>query len=336
MKKLSLIMFVFLLCTITALGQTDVEILIKKSEEASRRGKFPEALAALTKAIKMQPDNADLYVRRSVVHQATGNKEGIVHDVKKAAALAPDNKQIVLNAASHLTYFRQCIESLNILNDYIYKDATSADVFNSRSYAKLCLDDLLGAYDDLSTAIELAPDKSAYRAAQAELLPKLGNSEEAFERFAQLIKTLQQKLAKANPKFDNSGLKSDLAWVYQVRARVFHSKGDTQAEFADLAKYVEYDHKFHTFEHRARIYIDHERYQEAIADFTEAIRLANHPPMALLIQRGETYILIEKYAEAANDYEEALKIEGIFNVAFKKQRLFWLKQKMAENGNQPK
>jgi tetratricopeptide (TPR) repeat protein len=336
MKKLLMITLIFLFCAIPLLGQTEVEGLIKKSEELSRQDKFPEAIAVLTKAIEIQPENADLYVRRSQIYYGINKKDELLYDLRKAAALAPNNKEIILNSTHLLAYFDECADSLNILNNYIYKDSTVADVFNRRSQTKICLNDLIGAYDDISTAIALAPDNISYRSSQAALLPKLGDSKEAFERFSQLIKTLEQKLAKANPKYNNEGLKTDLSQVYQTRARVFHSKGDTEAEFADLAKYVEYNPKFYTYELRARYYIEHERYEEAITDFTEGIRISDISPTALLLQRGETYILMEKFAEAAADYEEALKLEGTVNIAILKQRLAFIKQKLEEQSNKSK
>src|SRR5688500_4199944 len=116
MKKFPLIIFILLLCTFTILGQADVEVLIKKSEEFTRQDKFPEAIAALTKAIEMQPDNADLYVRRSEIYYGRNERELLLSDLKKAAALAPNNKQIILYSVGLLAWLEECADSLNILN----------------------------------------------------------------------------------------------------------------------------------------------------------------------------------------------------------------------------
>src|SRR5262249_32873044 len=160
--------------------------------------------------------------------------DGVVVNLEKATILAPDNRQIILEAASLLTYFEKCTDSLNILDGYITRNEPDAEVYYRLSNSKLCLQDPVGAYDDLSTAIDLSRGKGTDRAEQAALLAKLAGSEKAFERFGQLIRLLENKLAKPKTRDEKEDVQKDLSWVYQMRARIHHSQGDTEAEFADL------------------------------------------------------------------------------------------------------
>lgn len=82
MKKLPLILFGFLFCTIIVSGQTDVETLIKKSRELTKQNKFSEALAAVIKAVERQSDNPDLYFRRHHAFRGINNKEEAISDGK--------------------------------------------------------------------------------------------------------------------------------------------------------------------------------------------------------------------------------------------------------------
>lgn len=184
------------------------------------------------------------------------------------------------------------------------------------------LQDFFGAYEDLDAAIDLDPAKSAYRAEQAGILAKISDSEKAFERFSKLVEMLEEKLAKTKQK---ETLKADLSWVYQMRARLFHAQGDTEAEFNDLAKFIELSPGSYNYQIRAQFYSDHRMYSKAIADLTDAIRLSTYPPIDSLIRRGEVYVLAEKYVEAVGDYEQVLKTDVVVNRKLIEQRLSEIK-----------
>ena len=99
-----------------------------------------------------------------------------------------------------------------------------------------------------------------------------------------------------------------MARVYQTRAGVDHAKADDVAEFADLAKFIEYSPQEFSYRTRGKIYQDHRMYVEAIADYTEAIRLSPTNSVFLL-ERGDIYAEAKKYDEAVKDYEQSLKLD---------------------------
>jgi tetratricopeptide (TPR) repeat protein len=323
MKILPLVLLVFYLIGSSALGQSDVRSLVNNSEELRRQDKMPEAIGELTKAIGIEPANADLYKRRAELYYGTANKAAAVSDLLKSTELAPANREIVSYAVILLHHYELYTASLDILNAYTSKRKADAEIFYWRSVSKMGLHDWFGAYEDLDAAIDLAPAHASYRAEQAGMLTKIGNPDEAFKRFSELIKMLELKLAESKPR---TTLSADLSLVYLKRARLFHAAGDSEAEFDDLARFIEYDPTFSHYQIRAQIYSDHRMYPKAIADLTEAIRLSNHPPIDSLIRRGEVYVLAENYSEAVRDYEQVLKTDGVVNRKLIEQRLSEIKR----------
>lgn len=310
MKFQVLIFLVFLSSafSIATTAQTDVEGLLKKSAEYEQQDKLEEAVGELTKAIAIQSDNADLYLRRANLYRFLDKKELLAADVNKAASLKPDDKQVILTAARLLRNIQKCTESLSVLNAYIFKNAGSDEVIFARAHGNMCLGDWASAYQDVSKASELNPDNSLYRTSQAGLLAKLGDSANSAEQFNLLIKVLETKLAKTTSEGRKESIKRDLANVYRTRAGANHTKADTVSEFADLAKFVEYSPTDFSYRQRAKIYQDHQMYSEAIADYTEAIRLSPAESIFTL-ERGDVFAEAKKYDEALKDYEQSLKLD---------------------------
>ena len=291
-----------------AFAQTAVEALIKKSSEFELQNKNAEAAAELTKAIAIQPENGDLYMRRAGVYRFMDKNDSVAADALKAVSLSPDNKFILLTAANYLRNIGKCTESLNILNAYIFKNPASDDLFYARSHSQMCRGDFASAYEDMSKAAELNPQKPLYRTTQASLLARLGDSEQAAAQFKQIIQGLTEKLAQTKNEGEKVAVKRDLGQLYYTRSRVFHSRGDENAEFADLAKYIEYNPEPYIYRLRANIYRQHKLFSEAIADYTEAMRLA--PTDALFVlERGDAFVELGKDDEAIKNYEQALKLD---------------------------
>lgn len=333
MKHLSILLFALLILFVPAFAQTEVESLIKKSEELERENKIPEAIGELTKAIAIDANNADLYLRRAQFYFGENKPDAVLDDVNRAINLKPDDKPTLLTGTRYLRNARKCAESLNLLNAFIFKNQTADDVFYARAHSKMCLDDWVGAYDDMTSAIELAPKNNNYITTQAGLLNRLGDSEKAFQKFADMIAGFEKKLNDTGDRGKQQTIKRDLARVYDMRARIYHTKGDTAAEFADYAKSIEYQNEDMDYANRAKVYFDHRMFEEAIADYTESLRISKNPKnnWIFLIERADAYVYAGKYDEAFKDYAEALKLNQTLKEPID-ARIVWAKQKMQDGG----
>jgi tetratricopeptide (TPR) repeat protein len=97
MKIIQIVFLSFLIFTVPTFGQAEIESFLTKSNQLRSERKFDEAIAELSKAIAVQPNNADLYLRRANLYQLTQNKQNLLADVKKATTINPtDKKNFVL------------------------------------------------------------------------------------------------------------------------------------------------------------------------------------------------------------------------------------------------
>lgn len=308
MKYFTFTLFIFLVLIFaqSLTAQTDLKELVQKAEEFDRQNKFPEAISEISKAIAAQPDDASLYLKRAQFNFDAGNHTAVAADANKAAALEPSNKLLLFDAVRLLQYIQHCDESLRLLDDFIAKNATSADAYYTRSHSNMCRDDWAGAYEDMYKASELAPGNNMYRSTLAGMLAKIGDSETALEQFARLIKFYETQFAKTKSTDSKITENHALSEVYQLRAGVYHLRNDTTAEFADLAKFIEYEPRDFNYRQRARVYLEHDMSDKAIADYTEALKNTSTASI-ILFERGEAYAEAGKYVEAIKDYEESIK-----------------------------
>jgi tetratricopeptide (TPR) repeat protein len=319
-------LFVLLIGAVSVFSQIDVENFLKKGEEFARQNKLPEAVAELTKAINLQPDNAEYYLKRAEMNFGIPNYEAVAEDVNFAVRLKPDDQQTILTAARFLRNTRKCSDARDLLDSYIKRQKAGDDIFYARSHSKMCLDDWFGAYQDLLTASDLAPHNSHYRTTLAAMLSKLGDSKKSLEQFERLIKFYEEKTTKFKPNDPIFVENRELSEIYRLRANVFHQKGNETAEFSDLAKSIYYSRRDFNYRIRAKIYADHEMYAEAVSDYTEALKNTLNPAI-FLFERGDIYVLLKKYNEAIKDYSEsAQKDAGIKDLA--EQRITRAKQLM--------
>lgn len=338
MKNLTfLLLAIFLLIfPESSFGQTDINVFLNKSREYERENKFNEAIAEIGKAIALEPNNANLYLRRANISQFYDNKQSIAEDVNKAISISAEDKEIVLSGARLLFQSQLYEKSLTLLNNLIYKDPANEEAFALRFHVRICLEDFAGAFEDVTKVIELNPRNSLYRTNQASLLSRLSDSEKAFELFARLIGSLESQLAKTDDMYEKISIKRDLARAYMSRAGVYERTGNLESSFSDLAKAIEYEPKEFNYRARALMYRRHKMLAEAIGDYTEAIRLGNEDlDVIYLLERGDTFSMAGKYAEALQDYEQALKIDKQIT-AIIQQRVNAVKARQQSKASVPK
>ena len=322
--------FLFLLSLSSfCFAQTTAEEFIKKSNEYLSENKLPEAIAALNKAIALRPDDAELYLRRADLNFGVPDYEAAEQDVNQAARLKPDNKPTILTAAKILRNSRKCSEAKNLLDGFVAKQtAAGGDVFYARSHTKMCLGDWFGAYEDMFAASELtppdAPLSNHYRTTLAGMLSKVGESDKAIEQLGKLIKFYHEKFMKQGVERGKFNPDHSLADVYRIRAGVYHAQKNETAEFADLAKSIEYNPLDFNYRIRAKIYADHEMYAEAAADYTQGLQNTLNPAI-FLFERGEIYVEMKRFDEAVKDFTEAAKKDASFK-DIAEQRIALIKQ----------
>ncbi|MEZ5429246.1 MAG: tetratricopeptide repeat protein [Pyrinomonadaceae bacterium] len=312
-----------------AIAGADVEAHLKKADQFNREGKLKEAIAELTEAVKIQPDNPVLYSKRANLARLTSDADLVEKDVLKTVELRPADFEMREQAVHFLLGVERCRTALTVIDPFLAQNPTHAAAYYARARVKNCLEDFAGAMEDNDQAIALDPFNEMYKAGRANLLARQSKTEESVSAYEEVIRELEFKLSIAKNDGGSERIKPRLAQTYIARSRLFAKGGDLKAAFADLDRAVEVWPEMYTHQTRARAYKWQKMYGEALADYAEAIRLQPKNP-GLYLERGDIYFLMEKYPQALADYEKAADSEGrIKEIADQKIRR--TKEKLASN-----
>lgn len=342
MEKITFIFLIALACSVLGFGQTDTKTRSEKAKPVYIEDKIDAEIADITKALELEPNNSDLYLKRAYSYRLKHAAELVSSDVIKALDINPRDISVQLRAVRLLFDVERCEQALAIINSTIADNPKNDEAFDLRFRVKTCLGDTTGALDDINKSLSLNPQSSMHRTNQALTLQKLGETNKAAENFDQLINLLEQKLKNANEKEGKNWVqkeeiekfKRELSMTYISRSKTFADNKNFEAMFADLNRAVEVNPMHYTYRTRAKAYKWRGMYAEAITDLTKAIELDNEDA-GLLMDRGEVYFLMQKFPEAITDYEQVVKLDrGLEQIAEK--RIFSAKQKMQENAARPK
>lgn len=332
MKKLLLIFLAFLFFSVSTFSQTETRS--GETKPIALEDRNNAKIAELTKFIELEPNNWRLYLQRANLYRFKQDADAVSGDVTKALGLNPNDITVQFTAVHLLFEVQRCEQALAIVNSTIAVDPKNDQAFEWRFRVKTCLGDLIGALDDINTAVALNPQSSIHRTNQALLLKKLGESDKSARNFDQLVASLEQKLKKATENEEVEKLKRELSMTYTQRSRTFADNKNYDAMFADLNRAVEVNPAYYVYQLRSRAYKRQKMFVEAVADLTKALELSDNDS-SLLMDRGDIYFLMQKYAEAIADYEQVVKLKsGLEQIAAR--RISQAKQKMQENSNQPK
>ncbi|WP_374443076.1 tetratricopeptide repeat protein [Stella sp.] len=144
--------------------------LLQQAAQAWLAARMPErAHAVLSQAVKIAPDDADLWIDRSVVLATAKNYWEAIDDLNRAIELAPRRAEpLVLRATAY-----RWVGSLELAEDDLARalslDPRSADALLERGIVRRLRNDPAGARADWIAVLRLAPDGPAGDAARANL-----------------------------------------------------------------------------------------------------------------------------------------------------------------------
>jgi tetratricopeptide (TPR) repeat protein len=161
MKKFPLIVFVFLLLAVSAPAQTEVKSFVDEARSLAIQKKYTEAIAEITKAIQIQPDNADLYITRGEMYYRRGYSNPFVEkDMLTAVSLSPNDAKTLLLAANRLRFIGRLPETLRITDSILALKPSNPmllNVYQLRFETRYYQKDYAGAFEELARTIETLP-----------------------------------------------------------------------------------------------------------------------------------------------------------------------------------
>lgn len=335
MKIIPLVFLSILIFSVSLFGQSEIESFLTKSNQLRNESKFDEAIVELSKAIAVQSNDANLYIERAILYLSTQNKQNLLADVKKASAISPTDKKILYDGNLIVFKSGQYQESLLLVNALIALGEPDLSTLGLKVSILTHLEDFVGAYEEITKAIEMFPNENGLKHNQANLIRLMGDSEAALKNFSVQIVSLENKLSKIENKEAANRLKWDLSELFFSRAKIYQNKFEIEKMKADLLKAVEWHPIPVNYGRRAGFYTKQKMYDNALTDLTKAIELDSEKDVGLFMRRGDVYYSMNKFSEAIKDYEQVLKQKSGLE-QFAERRISSAKQKMQENVNQPK
>ena len=336
MKNLPFCLIAILLFAIPAFAQNDIKTFKDNAGELSLQGKFNEAITEINKAIALQPNDADLILKRAELQRFAENNQAFINDVQKAVLINPSDKKVLYSGALLLHRAGNYEQALKICSELFALGEPDVWAWQLIVRIKTHLEDFVGAFEDVSKAIELFPENAVFRQNQANLIRLMGNSDKAIEMYTSLIAVYEKKLSAEKDENKKERFRYDLSQFLFSRSRVYFENFNKESAQADLIRAVEHLPIARIYYQRARNYIMFKMYAEALSDLNKAIELEkDKAKFTYFIDRGDIYFRMRKYSEAIQDYEQVIKLQDTLKEPMQR-RIVLAKQKVQENSNQPK
>ena len=158
-----------------------------------RQGRLQEAEFILDKAIALDPGSEKAYSNRGNIRRAAGDVDGAVADYHTAIKIAPELAAAYNGLGNALRDREQRDDAIAAFDKALALDPSYAEAYFNRGLTRAVQGEILGADEDLCTALGLRDDPR-FRIARAGLLPVIPASIEQIEdwrrRFAERFAAL--------------------------------------------------------------------------------------------------------------------------------------------------
>ncbi len=134
--------------------------LIARGSIRTTEGEYNRALADLGRALRIDANNAQVYLQRGIIHQARGAFDVAVRDFDQALALAPGLQPALEHRAEVVQQRASAyIEEIAQLDEYLQQSPGNADLLNSRCWLRTVNnDDLDLALADCDASLAAVPN----------------------------------------------------------------------------------------------------------------------------------------------------------------------------------
>jgi len=290
------------------------------------RERMEAELAEVDRALEGDADNADLLVRRGMLHRDLGRYEDAYADVNRLAAIEPASA--VAGALLGTVYLAlgRPLEAVAELDRALAANPTLSWALAHRGDAHR----RAGRYDlalaDLDQALLLDPEDAFALATRGTLSRDLGRYDEAvadLTRALAIDPEVPWVLAARGLAYQRGGrndaaladldhalrLQPDLGWALAARGAVQRELGHNARALADLDRAVALEPRSAWV--RAERGVVHRllaRYDRALADLDRALELDPEQPWALT-QRAITLRVMEHHDKALRDLNKAAELD---------------------------
>lgn len=248
-------------------------------------------------------------------------------------ASAQLNKQYFFYVGRNYLLDNKYHDAIDILNVLLKSDSSAYEAFFLRGVAKYNLDDLLGAEQDFTKALQRNPVFTLAYQYRAITRSILGNYDDALKDFQEAINLrpdipgplysrgvtylLNQQFEKAAEDFTNFIKKeSKVADAYINRGTAYLYMKDTTRAYEDYNTAIATNRDYPTgYNRRGSLYMAQKKYPEALADFNMAID-KDSANIGAYFNRAVVYANTNKPMEALTDFDKVLTLDSTSSVTY--------------------
>ena len=154
MKKHLVLLSVLLFVTVIASGQ-NYKKYYRAGTEFMKMGKYQDAVAQFTKAIEVEPSDADLYIARGKAYERTGDIKAAYSDFEKASGFSPRNVETLVKLGIISNSMGNYNQALGYLNRATKIEKRNNIIYPEKIAALMGLEDYEKALDASDTALVL-------------------------------------------------------------------------------------------------------------------------------------------------------------------------------------
>lgn len=318
--------------------QVSYEQLLKMADELVGKRNLNDAVQSLTQAISQNPNRSEAFVKRAAICSEVNLVAQAVADMSSAIKLEPDNAKFLNTRGYFLLLSKQYDRAERDFSDAIGLDLQYAQPYNNRGLVWVAQGKYEQAIKDFDNALKAKPDyldahnNRGFALLQSEQLePAVESFTKALEIDAKYLNALTNR-ARAQMKL-NRPAEAIADWTKAIelqpespqhfisRAEAYHAADNEEAAARDLGhvewlrtltelntKIARTPRDADAWATRGRHLLTEHRLDEAAKSFQNALTLAPAHVQALL-GRAELAIENEDYAAAVNDCNEVLKHE---------------------------
>jgi tetratricopeptide (TPR) repeat protein len=315
----------------------DVEVLKGLAKIYDLSAQPADALIMYTKALELNPSSIEILNSRAHCYETLGQEENFFKDIEKAIEIAPNNAQNYISRAEHYMAKNDFQKSLDDVNKIITLKPDNASVMYFRGILNYNLQNYQGCFSDMQKALELKTDEN-------EIYRYLGICSYKSNDLNAAINFLKKSIEfgfdsgdvyhyKAYTEFklglydaalgdsDKSIEKDSQKYEYYfLRAKIYNEKNIIDKAEKDYDKALKLNPSFDAFVERGEFFAKHEKYKDAIKNYTAAITL-NNQNTEVYKQRGYVYQKLNKNEEAEADFEQALKLNPSTDVTVENKNI---------------
>jgi tetratricopeptide (TPR) repeat protein len=293
-------------------------------------------LAEYTEAIRLNPKNADAYLKRGnlrsglLTDKSVQDKRGAIADYTEAIRLEPKNARAYQGRADT----RLLNDDRGAIADYtevIRLEPQNASAYSGRGLAREQIKDIQGAIADYTETIRLNPKETHVYSSRARLNRQLGNYQAELADQTEMIRIDEDSNPTGN--LSKNLRVSALSNTYAFRGETRKDLGDYQGALADYQEAIRLDPDDRiTYAWRAEIFIIQGNFQDALRDANRAIDLGSNPkginifskdnPHSFLA-RGAARTGLGDYQGAQQDFDRTLKLSQKYDDEFKAKLFYW-------------